>query len=46
MPLLTVSGLWEGTWATASAGRADGAGAAARGGRGETALSLQQRSRI
>jgi hypothetical protein len=51
MPLLTVSGLREGTGPTASAGRADGAGAAARGGgRGEctgaTALSLQQWSRI
>jgi hypothetical protein len=51
MPLLTVSGPGEGTGASASAGGADGAGTAARGGgRGEctgsTALSLQQCSRI
>jgi hypothetical protein len=51
MPLLTVSGPREGTGAAANAGRADGAGTAARGGgRGEctgaTALSLQQCSRM
>jgi hypothetical protein len=50
MPLLTVAGAREGA-ATASAGRAEGAGAAVRAGtRGEctgaTALSLQQCPRI